>query len=68
MLALTRKSGEGIILTIDGEQVARIVVQNCKTGSTQVLIDAGQEVRIHREEISRATGAEPIASHRNVND
>lgn len=67
MLVLTRKSGEGIVMEIDGEQVARIVVQNCKHGSTQVLIDAGQDVKIFREELRRATGAEPIASHRNVN-
>jgi len=57
MLMLTRKSGESIILTIDGVQVARIIVQNCKSGetrksgSTQVGIDAGPEVRVHREEL-----------------
>lgn len=57
MLMLTRKSGEGIILTIDGVQVARIIVQNCRsgntrtTGSTQVGIEAGPEVRVHREEL-----------------
>lgn len=60
MLMLTRKSGESIILTIDGVQVARIIVQNCRsgntpaTGSTQVGIDAGPEVRIHREELEWA--------------
>ena len=54
MLVLTRKSGEGILLEIGGK-VARIIVQNCRDGKTQVGIDAGPEVTVLREELCQAT-------------
>ena len=54
MLLLTRKSGEGILLEIGGRQVARIIVQNCRDGKTQVGIDAGPEVKVLREELCQA--------------
>ena len=63
MLVLTRKSGEGILVRIGGRQVARIIVQNCRDGKTQVGIDAGPDVKVLREELCRATAeseSEPL--------
>jgi sRNA-binding carbon storage regulator CsrA len=60
---LTRKSGEGILLEIGGRQVARIIVQNCRDGKTQVGIDAGPDVKVLREELCRANAesdSEPL--------
>ena len=56
MLMLTRRSGEEILLQIDGREVARIMVQNCVHGTTQVGIDAVPEMKIMRSELCQATG------------
>ena len=50
MLVLTRKSQEGIIVTLNGKDIL-IRCLSCTQGRMRIGIEAPQEVRIRREEL-----------------
>ena len=50
MLALTRREGESIILTVDGKTI-KVELHQIRNGQAKVAIDAPKEVEIVREEL-----------------
>lgn len=49
-LALTRKDGESVVVTVLGKQMEVTVVKS-STGRSKLVFDAGKEFHIRRSEI-----------------
>ena len=50
MLVLSRKTGEGIVITVDGKQVEIIMVES-RTGRARLAVKADRDVKILRSEL-----------------
>jgi carbon storage regulator CsrA len=55
MLVLTRKTGESVVMSVDGKTVATIRVQNFRDRKCCLAFDAAPSVKILREELCQAT-------------
>ena len=51
MLVLSRKTGEGIVITVDGKQVEIIMVES-RTGRARLAVKADRDVKILRSELN----------------
>lgn len=58
MLIIKRREGEGLIVEMDGQTAARIVVENISAGEVKVSIRAPDEVNILRDELRRVESRE----------
>ena len=61
MLVLSRKTGEGIVITIDGKQVEIIMVES-RTGRARLAVKADRDVKILRSELSVEEPAKPLTT------
>jgi carbon storage regulator CsrA len=51
MLVLSRRVGEGIVITVPGGGRIRVVVNNAWDGKASIGVEAPREYQIHRDEI-----------------
>lgn len=61
MLVLSRKTGEGIVITVDGKQVEIIMVES-RTGRARLAVKADRDVKILRSELSVEEPAKPLTT------
>ena len=51
MLVLSRKKGEAIVISVDGQRPIEIVVVEVRGDKASIGIQADREVTVHRQEI-----------------